>query len=211
MSSLAPLLPPTPQRSYLYGLAVGIVTNNQDPDGMGRVKVRFPWLSDDAESYWARVATPMAGKARGLYCLPEVDDEVLVAFEHGSVEFPYIIGALWNGQDKPPLANSDGKNNQRALVSRSGHTILLDDTDGEESIVIRDKSGKNSITISTKDNSITIAAGGDLTLKAAGKLSLSGKGIEIVSSDAMTLKATKNFDASAGPQMNLKGNMININ
>lgn len=211
MSSLAPLLPPTPQRAYLYGLAVGIVTNNKDPEGLGRVKVRFPWLSDEAESHWARVATPMAGKERGLYFLPEVDDEVLLAFEHGSVEFPYVIGALWNGKDKPPVSNSDGKNNQRALVSRSGHTIVLDDTSGEECIIIEDKSGKNSIIINTKDNSITITAGGDVTLKAGGKLSLSGKGVEIVSTDAMTLKASKNLDASAGPQMNLKGKMININ
>ena len=64
----------------VYGVTVGVVTNNQDPDGLGRVKVRFPWLSDDDESFWARVVTPMAGNGRGLYLLPEVDDEVLVAF-----------------------------------------------------------------------------------------------------------------------------------
>src|SRR5262249_43235482 len=67
----------------LKGVMVGVITNNQDPDGMGRVKVKFPCLSDDEESHWARIAAPMAGKERGIYFLPEVDDEVLVAFEHG--------------------------------------------------------------------------------------------------------------------------------
>ena len=76
----------------LYGVVVGLVTNNQDPDKLGRVKVRFPWLGDSDESAWARLATPMAGKDRGLYFLPEVDDEVLVVFEHGDLRFPYILG-----------------------------------------------------------------------------------------------------------------------
>ena len=69
--------------SRVSGVVVGVVTNNQDPEGMGRVKVKFPWLSDEDESNWARVAAPMAGKERGFYFLPEVEDEVLVAFEHG--------------------------------------------------------------------------------------------------------------------------------
>jgi uncharacterized protein involved in type VI secretion and phage assembly len=84
----------------ITGVVIGIVTNNQDPDRLGRVKVRFPWLSGGTESHWARVATPMAGNGRGLYFLPEVDDEVLVLFERGDVRFPFVIGALWNGKDQ---------------------------------------------------------------------------------------------------------------
>ena len=86
-----------------YGVVVGIVTNNQDPDNMHRVKVRFPWLNQDHESNWARVATSMAGNGRGAYFLPEVDDEVLVAFEHGLIDQPYVIGSLWNGKDQSLL------------------------------------------------------------------------------------------------------------
>ena len=82
--------------SRVTGVVVGVVTNNQDPDGLGRVKVKFPWLSDADESSWARIAAPMAGKERGLYFLPEVDDEVLVIFEHGDLRFPFVPGALWN-------------------------------------------------------------------------------------------------------------------
>ena len=88
--------------SRIYGVVVGVVTNNQDPEELGRVKVKFPWLSDADESDWARIATPMAGNEKGIYFLPEVDDEVLVVFEHGDLRFPYIIGALWNGQAPPP-------------------------------------------------------------------------------------------------------------
>ena len=85
----------------------------------------FPWLDGSTESHWARVATPMAGKKRGLYFLPEVDDEVLVAFEHGSIDFPCVIGSLWNGKDTPPESNSDRQNNNRALqfAQRSHHPV----------------------------------------------------------------------------------------
>lgn len=132
-----------------YGVTIGIVTNNKDPDGLGRVKVKFPWLSQTEESYWARIVTPMAGNDRGIYFLPEIDDEVLVAFEQGDMNVPYILGALWNGKDKPPVKNDDGKNNQRVIKSRSGHQIILDDTEGEEKIIIQDKTGKNQIVISS--------------------------------------------------------------
>ncbi len=120
--------------SRINGVVIGIVTNNEDPEGMGRVKVRFPWLSDEDESNWARVTTFMAGNERGVYFLPEVDDEVLVIFEHGDMRFPYVIGSLWNGEDAPPSDNRDGENNIRIIKSRSGHEIRLVDKEGEEKI-----------------------------------------------------------------------------
>ena len=118
-TSLLDLLHPSGEQGAgagrYYGVVVGIVTNNQDPNNMARVRVKFPWLSDDNESWWARMAVPMAGSGRGSYFLPEVDDEVLVAFEHGDVRSPYIVGGLWNGKDSPPANNSDGKNNIRVI------------------------------------------------------------------------------------------------
>src|SRR5689334_12460780 len=96
------------QSDRVYGVVVAIVTNRKDPEEMGRVKLRYPWLGENAEGYWARIATPMAGNERGIYFLPEVEDEVLVAFEHGDLRFPYVIGSLWNGRDKPPVKNDDG-------------------------------------------------------------------------------------------------------
>jgi phage baseplate assembly protein V len=194
------------------GVAMAIVTNNKDPDGLGRVKVKLPWLDDQVESDWARVVTAMAGAGRGLYWLPEVDDEVLVAFEHGRPDSLYVLGGLWNGKDKPPEDNKDGKNNVRALKTRSGHVIRLTDTDGDEKIEIIDKTGKNSIVISAKDKTVTITADADITVTSTnGKLKLSGNGVEITSQAAVKIQASQNMDLKAGAQLNVKGQIVNIN
>ena len=209
---LRELLTPPEQERCFYGVVVGIVTNNQDPDGMGRVKVNFPWLSDKDESAWARVVAPMAGKNRGVYFLPEVGDEVLVAFQHGDMGFPYILGALWNGQDQPPESNQDGKNNKRTLKSRSGHLIRLDDTDGAEKIEIIDKSEKNAITIDTQTNTITIYADGDIAIKSSqGKVQIEGKGIVLKSDAEIKIEASQTLDLKAQTQLTIKGASVNIN
>ena len=212
MDVFTQLMAPVESDSRFYGVAFAIVTNNKDPDGLGRVKLKLPWMDDKAESDRARVVTPMAGASRGFFFLPEVDDEVLVAFEHGSPERPYVLGALWNGKDKPPDTNSDGKNNLRIIKSRSGHIIRLTDKDGDEKIEIIDKSAKNSIVISTKDNTITIAADADVSIQSSsGKLKLSGNGVEITSKAAIKIEANQTMDLKAGPQLNIKGGMVNIN
>lgn len=195
----------------MYGVVTGIVTNNQDPDKLGRVRVRFPWLSGEDESWWARVAAPMAGPEHGAYFLPGVDDEVLVVFEHGDVRFPYVIGALWNDGAKPPETNEDGKNDRRVIVSRSGHRITLDDADGDERIEIVDTTGANSVVISSKDNSIEIAADGDVSIIAMGKLTLSGNGIELESKDAVSVQASAKVDVKANGQLTIKGSLVKIN
>jgi uncharacterized protein involved in type VI secretion and phage assembly len=188
----------------IEGIVLGIVTNNQDPEQVGRVKVKFPWLMDSDESYWARVATLMAGKDRGTFFLPEVGDEVLVAFDHGDINHPYVIGALWNGVDTPPETNADGKNTIRTIKSRSGHairfddndeqkqekleiktnaghTIVLDDSAGKEKIEIKDKTGNNKITIDSVQNSINIESAMQLKIKA--------NMVEIEGTTSLTLKS----------------------
>lgn len=91
------------QASKIYGVVIGIVVNNKDADlKLGRIKVKFPWLADTVESYWARLAYPMGGKERGYWWIPEIDDEVLVVFEHGDPNRPFVLGGLYNGVDKPP-------------------------------------------------------------------------------------------------------------
>jgi uncharacterized protein involved in type VI secretion and phage assembly len=196
----------------IFGVVVGVVTNNQDPDGMGRVKVKFPWLSDTEESFWARVASPMAGKERGFFFLPEVDDEVLVTFEHGDVRFPFVLGALWNGQDKPPETNSDGKNNARTIKSRSGHVIRLSDEDGKEKIEIIDMSGNNKIVFDASQNIITVNSDKDIVLSAPkGTIKLDAQKIEITSSADAKIEAGAGMDVKATGQMNVKGATVNIN
>jgi uncharacterized protein involved in type VI secretion and phage assembly len=202
-----------PGRSSVPGVVTGIVTNNSgDPDGLGRVKVRFPWLSDTNESFWARIAAPMAGNDRGVYFLPEIDDEVLVVFERGDVRFPYVIGALWNGKDLPPADNTNGRNDVRMIKSRSGHVIRLNDQPGQETIEIADGSGRNRIVIDVANDSITITSGADIVLAAPqGTVRLAAKTIEIESSGAANLKAGAGMDVTAGKTLNVAGSTVNIN
>ena len=166
------LLEEAAPRPVGLGLVIGVVTNNKDPEEMGRVRVKFPWLSDQDESAWARVVSPMAGGNRGLFSLPEIDDEVLVGFDHGDIHRPFVLGALWNGLDATPLkaaaaVGGDGKVNQRVVQSRTGHTVTLDDTDGKQMVTIKTQ---GSHTISLDDTSgqakVTIKsnAGHTLTL-----------------------------------------------
>src|SRR5215471_16636357 len=171
--ALGELLAPRAHADRVYGVVVGVVTNNQDPEHLHRVKVRFPWLSREVESNWARVATPMAGKGRGAYFLPEVDDEVLVAFEHGQVDHPFVVGCLWNGKDDAPESNADGENNHRTMKSRSGHVLRFNDKSGNETIEIIDKTGNNKVVIDSANNTITIEANSDITIKSTtGKLTM---------------------------------------
>ncbi|HJH30281.1 MAG TPA: phage tail protein [Methanosarcinaceae archaeon] len=198
--------------SKINGVVIGIVTNNKDPEGIGRIRVKFPWLSDEDESNWARVASLMAGKDRGIFILPEIDDEVLVVFEHGDINVPYVIGSLWNGKDVPPEINTDGKNNIRMMKSRSGHVIRIDDTDGNEKIEIVDKTEKNMITIDTENNKISIISNKDIEMSAPnGKITIDAMDIEIKSSTATKIEASAGMDLKASGNVNVKGATINLN
>jgi uncharacterized protein involved in type VI secretion and phage assembly len=214
--SFLDLFQSAPQHSgdgRIFGVVVAVVTNNQDPEGLGRVKVKFPWLSDMDESPWARIAAPMAGNQRGFYFLPEVDDEVLVAFEHGDVRVPYVLGALWNGQDQPPVTNADGNNNNdvRMIKSRSGHVIKLNDESGAETIEIFDNQ-KNSIKIDTEKGTITVTAKQDITLSASnGTITLTAANVQINSSGAMGLNANSDMNVQTSGVMTVKGTLVNIN
>ena len=210
--SLIDLIEDTSHKENITGVVIGIVTNNKDPDDLGRVKVKFPWLSDSDESNWARVISPMAGKERGLFFLPEVDDEVLVAFEFGDINMPYVIGSLWNGKDKPPQTNSDGKNNMRIIKSRSGHLIKLDDTDGAEKIEIIDKSEKNKIVIDAKNEMISIVSNKDISISAPnGKVTIEANDIEAKSNASTKIEASAGMDLKASGNMNVKGATVNLN
>jgi uncharacterized protein involved in type VI secretion and phage assembly len=201
-----------PERGRILGVVVGKVTNNSDPDGLGRVRVTFPWLSDADESFWARIAAPMAGNDRGVYFLPEVDDEVLVVFERGDVRFPYVIGCLWNGKDQAPAGNADGKNNLRVIKSRSGHVIKLNDEDGKETLEIVDSSTRNSIVIDTANNTVTISSGQDIVLAAPdGAITLKAKQIAIESSADAKITAGAGMDINASGTLNVAGSTVNIN
>jgi len=185
----------------IAGVAVGVVTDNRDPEGLARVKVRMPWLAADAESDWVKIATLYAGADRGSVWLPEVEDEVLLAFEHGDVNYPYVIGALWNTQAKPPEANADGRNNVKLVRSRSGHSVTLRDEAGRETVEIRsqgghrielsDAAGAETVTISdgTGRNILTMESmGGLVTLRAGLRLVIEAPQVEITATGPLTLR-----------------------
>lgn len=188
---------------YVQGLAVAIVTQNKDDSGLARVRVRLSWQAEGEESYWARLAMPMAGGERGTYFLPEIGDEVLVGFERGDMSHPYIIGALWNGKQLPPETNDDGKNDRRLIRSRSGHQLLFDDGDppkvelklqdgkhllfDDKGIKVEDGQG-NTITIETSSGAITIESKGQLKLKSQSISIEAGASMEIKATGTLTLK-----------------------
>ena len=198
-----------------WGIAIGLVTNNKDPQGLGRIKVKFPWLAESEESTWARLAMPMGGKDKGFFCLPEVNDEVLLAFEHGDINHPYVLGTLWNGKDRPPqrsdqVVGEDGKVNQQIIRSRSGHEIILDDTDGAEKIIIRDKA-QNEIVIDSKNNDMAIKVKGDLTLEAEGEITIQSKrNLKIESQNQLAVESISNLSIQTKGRGSIKGNNVAI-
>ncbi len=218
-----------------------IVTNNDDPEKMGRVKVKFPWLDPLQESNWARVASAGASQKRGLSIIPEVNDEVLVTFLHGDFDYPIVLGGLWNGKDEvPPLikqkAISGGKVQIRMLQSREGHRFIMNDTDNEfkiEIISVEDRSisivdkPNGLIEIKTKnsslkltDDKLDIKTQSDTTIEATGKVTVKSSqnviveaqaNIEIKATGNMKLSANGTLDIQSSGIVNIKGSMINLN
>lgn len=195
------------------GTVVGIVTNNKDSEDRGRVKVKFPWLSDDVESDWARLVGVGAGPSRGLYCLPEVNDEVLVAFEHGDPDRPFVIGGLWNGQDKPPLpANKvleNGKVNQRIFKTRAGHKLTF--FDGSENKVVLETAGGQVLTLDDAKNEVTLQSKAAMTLKSATNLTIEATGKLSLKGQSFSLNADAMGEVKAGATLNVQGALVKIN
>jgi phage protein D/phage baseplate assembly protein gpV len=175
------------------GLAIGIVTENNDPKGLGRVKVRYPSLEDPAltkkNSDWARVVSVGAGAERGLEFLPEINDEVLIGFEHGDIHQPYVLGGLWNGKDKPPKPTSgvvsSGKVDRRIVRSRTGHVITLDDSSGSPGITVEDSKG-NKVQIDTKSGTMTLEASNAIEIKSK-KITINGSTLVEIDGAAIKL------------------------
>lgn len=199
------------------GVVTAVVTNTDDPNDWGRVKVKYPWMTEDAESFWARVVGMGAGPDAGMFMMPDVGDEVLVAFEHGDFSRPCIIGGFWNGQHKPPPEALSASSGEKPLVrtwhSRTGHWIAMyDNADNKIEIVTQ---GGHKVVLDDANQQILVKSSGGLTLTmddGGSKITLeSGNEVEIVSSGNMKLQAGGNMDLQASGQVNVKGAMINLN
>jgi phage protein D/phage baseplate assembly protein gpV len=190
------------------GVVIGQVSDNKDPDKLGRVRLTFPWLNDNFVSDWARTVQVGAGKNRGAVIVPEVGDEVLVAFEQGSFQRPYVLGGLYNGVDTMPKGEvelvdaSSGAIDRRAFVSRTGHALeMLESASGAQGVKIKTGDGKLSIHLDQKQTKITVHSDGTVTIEAprgvtvdagTGSLKLTGQDV------AITAKTGVKVDGGAG-------------
>jgi uncharacterized protein involved in type VI secretion and phage assembly len=139
---------------------------------------------------------PMAGANRGFFFLPEVNDEVLVAFENGDISRPFVLGAVWNGTDATPLTaddnvGGDGKVKQRVIKTVSGHTLTFDDSADKPGITILDKTGNNKLFIDSANNKITIQSEGEMLLKAKTKMTLEAADLDITIDKKITETASE--------------------
>jgi uncharacterized protein involved in type VI secretion and phage assembly len=184
-----------------YGVVQGIVTDVNDSDGkQGRVKVRFPWFDNQMETEWCAVRQFYAGNGYGAFFIPEVGDAVLVAFVHGRMHMPIILGGLYNGKDMPPTYRSDNQD-QKMFRTKGNHELMFDDSSGNKQVhlktaaghvVVLDDTGKQASVTSSgghqvqlDDNSgtvtVTSSSGGSITLQN-GTITIQGSTVNIQAS-----------------------------
>jgi uncharacterized protein involved in type VI secretion and phage assembly len=194
----------------ITGVMTGLVTENNDEEGLCRVKVSYPWHDNPVESYWARLAMPMAGSGRGVVLIPEVGDEVLVSFEGGDIRSPYVLGSLWNKKDRPPVSNDDGKNNKRGVVSRKNHSLIFDDGENGTVELAHEKGGKitfhdHGFAVQDENGNVVKvdSASGAMTIEATGQLSIKAASISIEASGSIAVKASGT--------LTLLGSLVTIN
>ena len=170
-----------------HGVYPAVVTDIKDPDNQGRVKVSLPWAHDPGgQSYeaWARLATLMAGSNRGSWFVPDVQDEVLVAFEGGDPRRPYVLGGLWNGQDGPPeTMDGGGRNDKKVLRSRNGVKVTLDDKSGSETLILETPGGQK---LTLKDGPGTV----ELADAAGNSIKFDSSGITITTASQLQVNAS---------------------
>jgi len=213
--TLLELIRPPEDRDWSSSLVVGLVTNNNDPDQMGRVRVKYPSLSDSEESAWARIATPSAGNARGLLMLPQVNEEVILGFEHGDTRRPIVVGSLFNGSDKPGeelLQNKDGsfsllsnekihQHSKKDFEIKSDQKMVVEVTQDENHKVSGNYKHETTGTGNLKAQQYTIEAGSTMTVK--------GVSLTVEASASLTLKGATIDIQGSGP-VNIKGAIINL-
>jgi phage protein D/phage baseplate assembly protein gpV len=220
-STISELLSTTDENDRNWGPVLGVVTNNDDPDAQGRVKVKIPSLKDSEESNWARLVAGGAGNGRGFQCMPEVGDEVLVVFEHEDIHKPLIIGGLWSDKYKPPTASNECLGSDgvkiRQMVTRTGTKLVLDDE--KNSITISNPDEKFCLKISESDKKVEIVSDGDVVVnaqqnvqvEAKGNVTVTGQQVEVNAKTNAKITASANMNLEASGVMTIKGATIQLN
>lgn len=194
-----------PFSGQMPGLVEGIVVDNVDPDELGRVKVKFPMLPEMPEGYWARLVMPMAGRERGWMTIPEIDDEVLVAFVHGDINHAIVMGSVYNGVDTPPYANEDKENNLRVFQSRSGHRLTFDDTDGAERIELISHNEEIRFIWDSANKVLSIYSGKDIIIEAKETISVKCKDFILEADNSISMKSGTTTEVETGTSCTVNG------
>lgn len=222
----------------MQGVYTGFVTDNKDPEKLGRVKVKIPVIDDQKELNWSRIVTWMGGQARGALFIPEVGDEVLVAFLLGDIRSPIVIGSLWNNVEKPPEGKNDN-NDIRKIKTKTGHEIVFDDaknaggitvtTAGGHQLILDDKGKKvqlstknqdqklsmestsGKVIVSSGNTKVTITKTGSIQLEGTTDITLKAMAIKVQADGKLELKANASIDINSGGLVNIKGAMVKIN
>lgn len=204
----------------------GIVTDNNDPQGLGRVRVKLHWMNGDEKTPWVRVTTPHAGGGKGMFFIPEAGEEVITGFEGDNATRPYIIGAVYHGKANNAFGNA--ANDVKALQTRSGNKVILNDKDG--SVFVEDKDGNSvkidgagNITVKSKvkieilcgdgapKSSITLTSEGDITIEAEKDIMLKAKKVSGVGSEMVSMgSGSGEGDAFSGSGFTVDPNEVNI-
>jgi uncharacterized protein involved in type VI secretion and phage assembly len=211
---------------------VGIVTDNNDPESLGRVKVKFPTLTEDHNSNWARVVATGAANHRGFDCLPEINDEVLVVFEHGDIHRPLVLGGIWNGRDAPPTPAGDsvqgGQVRLRTFKTRTGHQLQFveEDKGSSKAGVYIETTGGHKLRMNDSDRVIELETTGGhklrlddrnmaIDIKSSGGHTISmsdrSRNITISSTGTLKMEAMANMEIRAGGILTVNGAMIKLN
>jgi uncharacterized protein involved in type VI secretion and phage assembly len=197
---------------HMAGVVVGVVTDANDPDKAGRVKVRYTGIDGEVESPWARVVSLGAGNARGAVFHPEVKDEVLVAFEHNDTRRPVVIGGLYSKSNTLPTGTSyvaDGKVNYRRIASRKNHVVELADGDGpdQQHILLQVGTAAHKLRLGADRFDIEVAEGKPLTIKAgSAKFDISASGDVTIEGNNVTVKAKAQLSLGSDSAVSVKGN-----
>ncbi|WP_410597522.1 VgrG-related protein [Amycolatopsis sp. lyj-23] len=211
------------QHSPWPGVVPAQVTDLKDPAKLGRVKLTFPWLDKEFTSTWARTVQPGAGRDRGALVLPEVGDEVLVGFEHGDFEAPYVLGGLYNTKDtapskfgKPVVDANSGEVALRGFVSRKGHKLEFAEDDG---ITLSSGDAKFVVKIDQKNQVIEVTSGKSVTVKAqngvridagSGPLELKGQKVTVKSQTDASVEATSRLKLSGTAGVQVEGATVSV-
>lgn len=221
------------QDRSIQGVVTGIVKKNWDKDHPGMVQVEINLAEETFTTDWVRVALPYAGNGYGAYWLPEVGSEVLLAFQRGDLNHPYVIGSLWGGDNGIPSQTANADNTVKRIKTKGGHEIVFsDETDKErleihtpknlrvtledetQTIVVQDKNGKNMLKISGKDGGVEITAENEISFNSAGGgavLSLNGAGKHaVLKADMISLDSPQHIEIKGQGTLKLTGGMVEL-